>query len=78
MDSGLFLDLFLKQLFSSSDTKGSSDTIFLLVRAILFLIFLFSESKGYIFFLKFLSSETFFGFILSKYALSYFLYNLIQ
>ena len=59
MDSGLFLDLFLKQLFSSSDTKGSSDTIFLSVRAILFLIFLFSESKGYIFFLKFLSSETF-------------------
>ena len=60
MDSGLFLDLFLKELFSSSDTKGSSDAIFLSVRAILFLIFLFSKSKDDIFFLKLLSSETFF------------------
>ena len=51
---------FLKNLFSFSDTKSSSDTIFSSVRTILFLIFLFSESKGYIVFLKLLSSDTFF------------------
>ena len=37
---------------------------------ILFLIFLLSENKGYILFQKLLLSETFFGFILSKYACS--------
>ena len=62
---------FLKKLFSSSDTKCSSDIIFSFssTRAILFLIFQFSENKGCTFFQKRLLSEILFGFILSKYAL---------
>ena len=63
---------FLKKLFSSSDTKCFSDKVFsfLLTRVFLFVIFLFSEYKGCIFFQKLLLSETFFGFILPKYACS--------
>ena len=70
---------FLKKLFSFSDTKCSSDKIFSLSskRAILFLIFVFSENKC-IFFQKLLLPDTFFEFNLSKYALRSFLYNLLQ
>ena len=64
-------------IFSSPDTKCSSDIIFSfsLTRAILFLSFLFSENKGCIFFQNLLLLETFLGFILSKYALRSFLYK---
>ena len=57
-----FSCIFKKKLFSSSETKSSSDIIFSFSSSssILFLIFLFSKNKGYIFFQKHLLSETFF------------------
>ena len=70
---------FLKKLFRSSDTKCSSDIFFSFssIRTILCLIVLFSENKGCIFFQK-LVIRDFFGFILSKYTLCSFSYDLLQ
>ena len=74
---------FLKTLFSSSDTKCSSDMMFSFssARAILFLIFYFLRIKVVYFsrlYIFLLLSETSFGFIFSKYALCSVLYNLLQ
>ena len=67
----------LKKLFSSSDTKCSSDIILFILINKDYLIpnFFIFWNKGYIFFQKHLLSESFLELIFSKHPLHSFLYN---
>ena len=71
---------FWKKLFSFSDTNVSSDKMFssLSSRVILFVNFLFSEKRGWMFFQKALLSVILLTSNVSKYFLRSFLYNLLQ